>query len=325
MPLAARATLEILIPDFVKQTSEEKPVEGDELEVHHLCLHSSVNLKTMRLSRPSCRNLFFFLSWLLLSWWCEVIFSYLFPQYFNHISIEDSRVYELTNKAGLLSPYQILHECLKRYGTTKSVIRNRPDSLWVYEKNVFTVWSLSIEIMEWVTPASSLKWSQERTRRVNTSWHVGSTQFVAGVSMHAWNESKTRSLTRSNTWIQPHSQCCNLFSVGKNKRVGKQLASQKILQMLHPHVKNWGSLLRMYGRESNKMVKKVGAVFDLYYIMFLLKHQYALFFIVFKRVFEIFPFFRKALIRVWLSFSSMPKRTSQTFTSSTNYERRWWN
>ncbi|KAA0716948.1 Microprocessor complex subunit DGCR8 [Triplophysa tibetana] len=42
----------------------------------------------------------------------------------------------------------------------------------------------------------------------------------------------------------------------KNKRVGKQLASQKILQMLHPHVKNWGSLLRMYGRESNKMVKK---------------------------------------------------------------------
>jgi hypothetical protein len=45
---------------------------------------------------------------------------------------------------------------------------------------------------------------------------------------------------------------------GKNKRVGKQLASQKILQMLHPHVKNWGSLLRMYGRESSKMVKKVG-------------------------------------------------------------------
>lgn len=29
----ARATLEILIPDFVKQTSEEKLVEGDELEV----------------------------------------------------------------------------------------------------------------------------------------------------------------------------------------------------------------------------------------------------------------------------------------------------
>lgn len=47
------------------------------------------------------------------------------------------------------------------------------------------------------------------------------------------------------------------WSLGKNKRVGKQLASQKILQMLHPHVKNWGSLLRMYGRESNKMVKKV--------------------------------------------------------------------
>ncbi|KAI6076282.1 Protein DGCR8 [Aix galericulata] len=63
---AARATLEILIPDFVKQTSEEKPKDSEELE------------------------------------------------YFNHISIEDSRVYELTSKAGLLSPYQILHECLKR-------------------------------------------------------------------------------------------------------------------------------------------------------------------------------------------------------------------
>lgn len=47
------------------------------------------------------------------------------------------------------------------------------------------------------------------------------------------------------------------MTLGKNKRVGKQLASQKILQMLHPHVKNWGSLLRMYGRENNKMVKKV--------------------------------------------------------------------
>ena len=34
--ITARATLEILIPDFVKQTSEEKPVEGDELEVGHL-------------------------------------------------------------------------------------------------------------------------------------------------------------------------------------------------------------------------------------------------------------------------------------------------
>ena len=50
---------------------------------------------------------------------------------------------------------------------------------------------------------------------------------------------------------------CPHFRPGKNKRVGKQLASQKILQLLHPHVKNWGSLLRMYGRESSKMVKQV--------------------------------------------------------------------
>lgn len=53
------------------------------------------------------------------------------------------------------------------------------------------------------------------------------------------------------------SPCLLFLCVGKNKRVGKQLASQKILQLLHPHVKNWGSLLRMYGRESSKMVKQV--------------------------------------------------------------------
>ncbi|XP_030647484.1 microprocessor complex subunit DGCR8 [Chanos chanos] len=141
---AARATLEILIPDFVKQTSEEKPIEGDELE------------------------------------------------YFNHISIEDSRVYELTNKAGLLSPYQILHECLKRnHGMGDT--------------------SIKFEVI----PGKNQK-----------------SEYVMTCGKHT-----------VRGWC-------------KNKRVGKQLASQKILQMLHPHVKNWGSLLRMYGRESSKMVKK---------------------------------------------------------------------
>ena len=33
----------------------------------------------------------------------------------------------------------------------------------------------------------------------------------------------------------------------RNKREGKQRASQKMLQLLHPHIKTWGSLLRMYG------------------------------------------------------------------------------
>ncbi|XP_077600625.1 microprocessor complex subunit DGCR8-like isoform X2 [Stigmatopora nigra] len=141
---AARATLEILIPDFVKQTADEKPVEADELE------------------------------------------------YFNHISIEDSRVYELTNKAGLLSPYQILHECLKRnHGMGDT--------------------SIKFEVI----PGKNQK-----------------SEYVMTCGKHT-----------VRGWC-------------KNKRVGKQLASQKILQMLHPHVKNWGSLLRMYGRESNKMVKK---------------------------------------------------------------------
>ncbi|KAJ8415392.1 hypothetical protein AAFF_G00423720 [Aldrovandia affinis] len=150
---AARATLEILIPDFVKQTSEEKPMEGDELE--ETLIHKV-------------------------------------HKYFNHISIEDSRVYELTNKAGLLSPYQILHECLKRnHGMGDT--------------------SIKFEVI----PGKNQK-----------------SEYVMTCGKHT-----------VRGWC-------------KNKRVGKQLASQKILQMLHPHVKNWGSLLRMYGRESNKMVKK---------------------------------------------------------------------
>jgi len=33
----------------------------------------------------------------------------------------------------------------------------------------------------------------------------------------------------------------------RNKRDGKQMASQKLLQLLHPNVKSWGSLLKMYG------------------------------------------------------------------------------
>ena len=60
-----------------------------------------------------------------------------------------------------------------------------------------------------------------------------------------------------DSWMFVTPLCILSLFTGKNKRVGKQLASQKILQLLHPHVKNWGSLLRMYGRESSKMVKQV--------------------------------------------------------------------
>ena len=33
----------------------------------------------------------------------------------------------------------------------------------------------------------------------------------------------------------------------KNKKDGKQLASQKLLQLIHPQIETWGSLLRLYG------------------------------------------------------------------------------
>ncbi|XP_069071383.1 microprocessor complex subunit DGCR8 isoform X2 [Pleurodeles waltl] len=140
----ARATLEILIPDFIKQTADDQPRDNNELG------------------------------------------------YFNHISIEDSRVYELTNKAGLLSPYQILHECLKRN-------QGMADTSTKFE----------------VIPGKNQK-----------------SEYVMTCGKHT-----------VRGWC-------------KNKRVGKQLASQKILQLLHPHVKNWGSLLRMYSREDSKLVKQ---------------------------------------------------------------------
>ncbi|XP_016657415.1 microprocessor complex subunit DGCR8-like [Acyrthosiphon pisum] len=42
----------------------------------------------------------------------------------------------------------------------------------------------------------------------------------------------------------------------KNKRDGKQKASQIILGLLHPHIDNWGSLLRLYGNRSIKNAKE---------------------------------------------------------------------
>ena len=46
--------------------------------------------------------------------------------------------------------------------------------------------------------------------------------------------------------------------VCENKRDGKQMAAQKLLLQLHPNLKSWGSLLRLYGSRSimNQKVKK---------------------------------------------------------------------
>lgn len=36
----------------------------------------------------------------------------------------------------------------------------------------------------------------------------------------------------------------------KNKKDGKQFAAQQLLVQLHPHLKSWGSILRLYGSHS---------------------------------------------------------------------------
>ncbi|KAK6192581.1 hypothetical protein SNE40_004026 [Patella caerulea] len=108
--------------------------------------------------------------------------------FFDEVKIEDPRVYELGNKAGQPSPYQILDECLKRnygLGDTKCTMNMK---LLKHQKSEFTL-------------------------------TVG--KHTASV-------------------------------IAKNKRDGKQRAAQAILQLLHPHVSCWGSLLRLYGKSSVK-------------------------------------------------------------------------
>lgn len=42
----------------------------------------------------------------------------------------------------------------------------------------------------------------------------------------------------------------------RNKKDGKQRAAQAILQLIHPHIHSWGSLLRLYGSRSVKSFKE---------------------------------------------------------------------
>ncbi|XP_060064577.1 microprocessor complex subunit DGCR8-like isoform X2 [Ylistrum balloti] len=112
--------------------------------------------------------------------------------FFDEIKIEDPRVYELCNKVGQPSPYQILQECLRRnygMGDTNCKIDVKP------LKHQKSEYSLTVG---------------------------------------------KRSVT----------------VVCKNKREGKQRAAQAILQELHPHITNLGSLLRLYGRSSWKSLKE---------------------------------------------------------------------
>jgi len=57
------------------------------------------------------------------------------------------------------------------------------------------------------------------------------------------------------------SVCCKLEDCVqircKNKREGKQLAAQAVLQLMHPQLTTWGSLLRLYAKSSEVKEKKV--------------------------------------------------------------------
>lgn len=96
--------------------------------------------------------------------------------------------------------------------------------------------------------------------------------FVTGVCctihqpMALPNQTKFRSIIR-DLWESPNNfilswlsydWCLFVFQViCKNKREGKQQAAQAILQMMHPHIRTWGSLLRLYAKASEIKDKRV--------------------------------------------------------------------
>ncbi|KAL9981043.1 hypothetical protein ACROYT_G009699 [Oculina patagonica] len=55
-----------------------------------------------------------------------------------------------------------------------------------------------------------------------------------------------------------HITCGKHTATGpcKNKRLGKQLASQQILKKLHPHLEKWGALIRIYCDRPSGSIKK---------------------------------------------------------------------
>lgn len=101
---------------------------------------------------------------------------------FDEILIEDESVYELTSKLGLLSPNQVLNECVKR------------------NQGVLT---------------SEVKFEMHHTAKGNICYSI---------------------------------ECGKHKATGpcRNKKSGRELAAQALLQKLHPHLETWGSLLRIY-------------------------------------------------------------------------------
>lgn len=104
----------------------------------------------------------------------------------------DSRVFELSTKAGQPTPYQILLECLKRnsaFGDTKM---------------------------------------ENHIKMVKHQQH----EYMMKVGKH------------------------EVKVLCTNKREGKQKASQAMLEKLHPHIKTWGSLIRLYGYGSQRKAQE---------------------------------------------------------------------
>ncbi|XP_033627864.1 microprocessor complex subunit DGCR8-like isoform X1 [Asterias rubens] len=115
-------------------------------------------------------------------------------EYFDHIAITDSRVYDLCTKSGQLTPFQVLGEYRQRNHGMEAMNFNYEVKITNHHKREYTM---------------------------TLGEHI-----VTGFC--------------------------------KNKKVGKQQGAQQLLQLLHPHVDNWGGIIKIYGKGtvSRNMKKK---------------------------------------------------------------------
>lgn len=110
-------------------------------------------------------------------------------EYFDHVSIDDIRIYDLCMKAGQLTPWQVLQEHIQR------------------------------------------------------SHGMADTKFSMNIKL------KNHQRSEYTLTLGPHT----VTGMCKNKANGKQQGAQKLLKQLHPELRSWGAIIKMYGKGSSEI------------------------------------------------------------------------
>nr|XP_054749569.1 microprocessor complex subunit DGCR8-like isoform X1 [Lytechinus pictus] len=110
-------------------------------------------------------------------------------EYFDHVAIDDIRIYDLCMKAGQLTPWQVLQEYIQR------------------------------------------------------SHGMADTKFSMNIKL------KDHQRSEYTLTLGPHK----VTGMCKNKANGKQQGAQKLLKQLHPELRSWGAIIKMYGKGSSEI------------------------------------------------------------------------